>query len=462
MRNSKGYAGFRRLVLVVVENALLVGCVFLAVRLRLYHQHLGPADLLPYLPRAVVAAAVFQIFLHLRDVYDFGRTRRFIELSYRLGQALLLSVITLAFIYYALPELHLWRGTFAIALALMSGFLIVWHSLLRVYIGVRPAHSNLLVIGTGRLARELVVEIIKRPDLGIRVLGFVDPDPAMKGKSIVNPSVIGAPADLPELVARHEVDHIAVEMADRRGCMPVDELLKLKLKGVAVEEATGMYERIAGKIPVANLKPSWMIFNTGFQVSRRKLLQKRLFSIVISSFLLLLCAPVFPLLALLIKLDSRGPVFYRQERVGENGRIFTLYKFRSMFQDAEKGTGPVWSHPSDRRVTRVGRILRRLRLDELPQLYNVLRGDMSLVGPRPERPHFVKELSSLIAFYELRHSVKPGLTGWAQIHFEYGNSVQDAVEKLQYDLFYIKNMSALLDLAILFETFKTVLVRRGS
>lgn len=462
MRALRRYPTFGRFGLVVIENVMLVCCVFAAVRIRLYYQDLRPADLLPYLPKALAAALVFQIFLHLRDVYDFERTRTLVQLSYRLGQALLLSVITLSSLYYALPELLLWRGTFAIALVLMCGFLAGWHALLRVYLGVRPPQSNLLVLGTGRLARELVAEILKRPELGIHVCGFLDPDPALKGKSIVNPCVVGSPAELAQLVAAQRVDRIAVEMTDRRGQMPVDELLRLKLKGIAVEEATSLYERVAGKIPVVNLKPSWMIFNGGFEVSRRKLLQKRVFSIAAALVLLVFFLPFLPLLALLIKLDSPGPVFYRQERVGKDGRIFTLYKLRSMHRDAEKQTGPVWANRADPRVTRVGRILRRLRLDEVPQLYNVLRGDMSLVGPRPERPHFVRELSALIPFYELRHSVKPGLTGWAQIHFRYANSMQDAVEKLQYDLYYIKNMSPLLDLMILFETAKTVLVRRGS
>ena len=462
MHTAQRYPGFRRLGLVLTESTLLTGCVFAAVRLRLYYQSLGAHDLLAYLPKAFTVALIFQLFLHLCDVYDFERTRTLLQLGYRLGRALLLCVITLAFLYYALPDLLLWRGTFAIALVLMCAFLVVWHAFLRIYLDVRPPQSNLLVLGTGRLAKELVAEILKRPELGIRVCGFLDPDPAMKGKSIVNPRVVGSPAELTELVAAQHIDRIAVEMADRRGQMPVDELLKLKLKGVAVEEATSLYERVAGRIPIVNLKPSWMIFNGGFEVSRARLLQKRILSIVASLVLLIFFSPFLLLLALLIKLDSPGPVFYPQERVGKDGKIFTLYKLRSMYQDAEKHTGPVWADRSDPRVTRMGRIMRRLRLDEVPQLFNVLRGDMSLVGPRPERPRFVRELSSLIPFYDLRHSVKPGLTGWAQIHFGYANSVHDAVEKLQYDLFYIKNMSPMLDLVILFETAKTVLVRRGS
>ena len=244
--------------------------------------------------------------------------------------------------------------------------------------------------------------------------------------------------------------------------MPIEDLLNLKTRGVAVEEATGLYERITGKIALENLKPSWMIFNPGFEVSKSMLLRKRLLSLIVSVLLLAIFSPVILLLLLLIKLDSSGPVFHKQERVGQNGRVFTLWKFRSMHRDAERDTGPVWAVEGDSRVTRIGRFLRRTRLDELPQIYNVLRGDMSLVGPRPERPKFVQELSEQIPYYHLRHAVKPGVTGWAQINCEYGNSVKGAVEKLQYDLFYIKNLSMLLDFLVVFETIKTVLVRKGS
>jgi exopolysaccharide biosynthesis polyprenyl glycosylphosphotransferase len=229
-----------------------------------------------------------------------------------------------------------------------------------------------------------------------------------------------------------------------------------------IEEATSLYERLTGKIPVDNLKPSWMIFNEGFAVSVGVLVQKQITSFLVSGILLVPFLPLLPIIALLIKLDSKGPVFHRQERVGKDGKTFTLWKFRSMYVDAERDTGPVWSSPEDWRVTRVGKLLRRTRLDELPQLYNILKGDMSLIGPRPERPYFVDHLSSIVPFYNLRHAVKPGVTGWAQIKYRYANSIDDAIEKLQYDLFYIKNLSWLLDVIILFDTAKTVLVRRGS
>jgi sugar transferase (PEP-CTERM system associated) len=456
------YLAFRRLGAVIIEHLLLVACVLDAVHIRGAAAYGSNLEISQYVLRAVLMALVFQVFLHLRDVYDFSTTLSFGHFFARLGQALLLASGFLTFLFFAVPDLIVGRGVFAIAIILVSGFLTIWHTLLRLYLGVRAPRSSVLVLGTGRLARELVTEILRRPELGIAIVGFADDDPALLGASIVNPRVIGLAQDLPRLAMEYQVDKVVVELQDRRGRLPMDELLTLKTQGIVIEEATGMYERVTGKIAIENLKPSWLIFNSGFEVSHSALLQKRIFSLIVSTVLLILASPIMLLMMILIKLDSHGPVFFRQKRVGQNSRIFTLWKFRSMRQDAEENTGPVWSTRGDARVTRVGRLLRRTRIDELPQLFNIFLGDMSLVGPRPERPHFVKELAAMIPFYHLRHTVRPGVTGWAQINYEYGNSVKDAVEKLQYDLFYIKHMSWLLDSAIILETIKTVLVRRGS
>jgi sugar transferase (PEP-CTERM system associated) len=373
-----------------------------------------------------------------------------------------MATIALCVLYFVAPDITVGRGVFGISLLLSSIFLVLWHTFLRLYLGVRTPHTNLLVLGTGNLAREAVREILRHPELGIKVIGFVDDNPELVGVSIVNPKVIGMYEDLPQLVAKHRIDRIVVGLQDRRGKLPIKDLLDFKTRGVAVEEATTFYERIAGKIPIENLKPSWMVFNSGFGVSKRMLVEKRILSLIVSLIMLVVCSPIILLLMLLIKLDSKGPVFYKQERVGQDGRTFTLIKFRSMFENAEIQTGPVWSTEGDSRITRIGYIMRRTRLDELPQLYNVLLGDMSLVGPRPERPHFVQQLAETIPFYPLRHIIKPGVTGWAQINYGYANSLDHAVEKLQYDLFYIKNMSWILDALIILETIKTVLVKKGS
>jgi sugar transferase (PEP-CTERM system associated) len=457
------YLTFRKFGAVIIENLLLVFCVMDAIQIRFFNVSYAEAlDFQTNLLRAFVIAVVFQTFLHLRDVYDFRKTSSFGHFFIHLGQALILASCALVIIFYVIPTLEVGRGILAIALILSAIFLTIWHTLLRLYFGLRSPRSNVLVVGTGRLARELVTEILRHAELGINVVGFADDNPANIGVSIVNPKVIGLCQDLPKIVTDHKVDHIAVELQDRRGHLPIEDLLTLKTQGIAIEEATSLYERVTGKIALENLKPSWMIFNPGFEVSNSAMLRKRILSILISLLLLAFTFPVLILVVILIKLDSKGPAFHKQERVGMNGKTFVLWKFRSMKVNAEDETGPVWASKNDPRVTRIGRLLRRLRIDEFPQLYNVLRGDMSLVGPRPERPLFVKELLESIPFYHLRHAVKPGVTGWAQINSDYTNSVKGAMEKLQYDLFYVKNMSLLLDMLIVFETAKTVLVRKGS
>jgi sugar transferase (PEP-CTERM system associated) len=283
------------------------------------------------------------------------------------------------------------------------------------------------------------------------------------GRSLVNPSVIGTLPDLLPLVQSHRVSLIIVALDDRRGKMPVSELLQCRLAGIRVEEGTSFYERLTGKIQVRNLRPSWLVFSQGFNKPRLLLTGKRAGELVTAALALLLVAPFLILIALLIKLDSRGPVFYRQERVGEKGRSFSLLKFRTMHTNAEAATGPVWATGTeDRRLTRVGRLLRRARLDELPQLLNVLAGEMSYCGPRPERPHFVEQLRHIIPYYGERHSVKPGITGWAQIKFGYGSNIEDAEEKLQYDLYYVKHMSLRLDLGIIVDTLKVMVTGRGA
>jgi len=407
---------------------------------------------------AFIAAITFQMALHLRDVYDFRGKASSPDFLVRLGQALLMASAVLAVANHFFPAVIV-RLTTLIRVSLV---LSLWHILLRLYFGIRTQRSNVLIIGTGQLARALATEILHQPHLGFGVAGFLDDNPELQGVSIVNPKVIGFNKDLARLVSEKKVQKIVVELQDRRGRLPFDDLLLLKTHGVEIEEATSLYERLTGKIPIHNLKPSWMIFNDGFEVSVGLLIVKEITSFLVSAFLLLVFLPLLPIVALLIKLDSRGPVFHSQERVGQDGKLFTLWKLRSMYEDAERHTGPVWSDSKDQRITRLGKYLRRTRLDELPQLYNTLKGDMSLVGPRPERPYFVKQLSEIVPFYNLRHSVKPGVTGWAQIKYRYGNTVEDAIEKLQYDLFYIKNMSWLLDVVILIDTAKTVLVRKGS
>ncbi len=304
----------------------------------------------------------------------------------------------------------------------------------------------------------------RRHELGVEIVGFIDPDPARVGEPVINPGVIGTIEDIPSIVRARAVDRVVVSLADARGKLPMEKLLRMKLEGATTfDHLATVYEEYTGKIAIENLRPSWLIFSSGFRKTRALVAAKRLIDIVASAVGLLALLPLMLVVGLAVRLTSRGPALYHQRRVGESGRVFTLHKFRSMRVDAEAGTGAVWAAKAgDARVTRVGRVLRMTRLDELPQLWNILVGEMSLVGPRPERPEFVQSLTLEIPFYGERHVVKPGLTGWAQVRYTYGASVEDALEKLQYDLYYIKNMSLALDCYIVVDTLKTVILRRGA
>jgi sugar transferase (PEP-CTERM system associated) len=321
---------------------------------------------------------------------------------------------------------------------------------------------RVLIFGAGEKAASLL-DLPHRADLrGFKLVGLVHPEGtplAVDQKWLINGSV-----GLLELVRRHEVDEIVVAVDDRRNGLPVQELLDCKLRGTAITDALSFYERETGRVNVDLLYPSWMIFSDGFIRNRLQLVTQRTFDVIASVVLLLLTWPVMLVTALLIFAESGGrhPILYRQTRVGYEGRVFEVLKFRSMRPDAEQDGRAVWAKENDERVTGIGAVIRKYRIDELPQIFNVLRGDMSFVGPRPERPTFVAELSRKIPFYRERHSVKPGITGWAQLCYRYGSTDEDAIEKLQYDLYYVKNRSFLFDLMILLQTAEVVLWRQGA
>ena len=311
------------------------------------------------------------------------------------------------------------------------------------------------MVGFGSRAERLVEGLRTRQDLGMELVGW-------SGALGARPSMDELGYKLIHTARKQGLDRVIVALDDRRGMLPMSELLELRLNGVAIEEATTLLEKISGKIELEQLRPSWLIFSAGFSLSARAQLLRRILSSLIAFTILVLTLPLIPLIALAIKLTSSGPILYRQSRVGRNGNTFLCCKFRTMRKDAEADCGATWAADDDPRITRVGRVLRKSRLDEIPQLWNVFKGDMGFIGPRPERPEFVEWLNREIPFYSLRHSIPPGLTGWAQVRYKYGNSVEDAREKLQYDLYYIKNCSIGLDFLILFETLKTVTLGRGA
>jgi sugar transferase (PEP-CTERM system associated) len=321
--------------------------------------------------------------------------------------------------------------------------------------------KRLLILGTGRLAQELGQLLVFARERHYEVVGFLDHDPSRVGERIVNPSVIGTYPQLFEIVERYSVRNIAVCLEDRRGTLPLETLLDFKVMGIEVVDGHDMYEEEAGRLSIDLLKPSTLIFSRGFRRRTVSMVCKRAMDFTGVLAALVVLAPILAFFALLIKVDSEGPVIYRQTRVGRHGMPYSMLKFRSMLWDAEL-QGPRWASEGDPRVTRVGRWLRKWRLDELPQLINVLKGEMSLVGPRPERPIFVQDLRRTIPYYDLRHTVRPGITGWAQIRFRYAASHEDSHVKLQYDLYYLKNLSLALDLRILLESIRVVLKGQGS
>jgi sugar transferase (PEP-CTERM system associated) len=420
----------------------------------------GPVD--GNLWKIVLVTVVCQLCLYYNDFYDLTLVHSNRELIVRLLQAVGAASIVLAALYFTIPALMIGDGIFVSALFVFLVGILGWRLLFNHLTGTLRMQERILIVGTGDTARKVARQILDQHDFAYAVIGFIDDDASRVGERIVNPAIIGTPADIPGMIARHEVDRIVVGLADRRGKLPVEELLHAKMAGVRVEEATTTYERVTGKILIDDLRPSWLIFSDGFRVSRAARWTKRVIDLLLAFMLAVLSFPLMVLTAIAIRLESTGPVLYCQERVGENGRTFTLCKFRSMRTDAEKGGTPIWATDGDARITRVGNFIRKTRLDELPQLWNVVLGDMSFVGPRPERPFFVAELAKDIPFYQQRHAVKPGLTGWAQVKYRYGSSREDSMEKLRYDLYYIKHLSVFFDLTIVFDTVKVVLFRKGA
>ncbi len=463
MRAILGGLTWRRLSLVAVDHLLIVAGVLGAVVIRLSAD--SPLVSWASVWRAMIAAALLQIAMHYSDLYDLRTVRRRRDLLVGLAQSVGVTALVLAGVYYWVPALVVGRGVFLIAGVLVLLLLIVWRVTFEWLSSRLGPTERLLFVGTSSAAVELARELTeRRTELGVELVGFVDVGPSRDREAgDATPGALGTVVDIPRIVREQRIDRVVVSLADARGMLPMDKLLEMKLAdGVRFDHLPSVYEEYTGKIAVENLRPSWLIFSEGFRKTPALVTAKRLLDVSLASIGLLLAAPVMGLVAVAVRRSSAGPALYHQTRVGQNGRTFTVHKFRSMRADAEAATGAVWAQKGDPRVTGLGRFLRRTRLDELPQLWNVLRGDMSFVGPRPERPEFVSDLTTQIPFYGQRHAVRPGLTGWAQVRHSYGSTVADALQKLQFDLYYIKHMSVAFDLYIVLETTKTVLMRRGS
>ena len=405
--------------------------------------------------KLLIVTLIVLLFSHWLDLYNPSSFSEKWEQTFRLLLVLGLVALALAVIVFFFPRSLPGRDSSLMGLIILTFTLFGWRTIY-AWLSQQPyLREKVYVLGTGERAQRLVQGLRERSELGVEVVGWTGTMPGAFTLEAIA-------AHLTELSKQHSVHRVIVAMPDRRGTIPVQQLLLLRLNGVKIEEATSWLEKMSGRIEVEQLYPSWLIFAEGFRFSSGFIVLRRMFSILASAGLLILVLPIIPFVILAIKLDSPGPVLYRQKRVGLAGNTFFCYKFRTMRQDAEADTGATWATDDDPRITRVGHFLRSSRLDEIPQLWCVLKGDMGFVGPRPERPEFVEWLTKEIPYYPVRNFIRPGITGWAQIRYKYGNTLEDAKEKLQYDLFYIKNASVGLDLLIMFQTIKIVLLGRGA
>lgn len=449
--------------MILADAAILYGGVILAMYLRLGLA--GSANELNAKNgwlKIALASAVCILILYFYDLYDYIVMTNRRELMLRLVQALGIAWVLLALLFYFVPLLLIGRGVSVISVPLVLCLLLGWRIGIHMLTGHPDIGEKILVVGTGKTALDTAEAVWERRDAGYRIVGFISENGAKPREKLGQSVILGKGPDLEDVIRNEKVDRVVIAVRERRGAFPTEALLKMSLAGdVSIEECTSFFERITGKVHVDMLRPSWLIYAGRRRDSPIKLVVRELFHRVLALIGLIVALPVAFLTAILIKLESRGPVFYKQERVGKNGHAFNVIKFRSMKTDAESDGKPMWAVSNDERVTRIGKIIRKLRIDETPQFWNILKGEMNFVGPRPERPHFVKQLAKEISFYEHRHLVAPGLTGWAQIKYPYGASVSDAIQKLQYDLYYIKNQSLTLDMVIVFETVKTVLFGKG-
>jgi sugar transferase (PEP-CTERM system associated) len=452
------------LLLGFCELLLLAASLSLAMYLRYFN---APDELAEFsrhlLERSLLFAFVIMLGMAALGQYQTHMRSSWFGLLARQLVAFALGGVGLIVAYYVVPQAYVGRGVMGIALLLGLILVMAFRSVFMRLVEIEALKRQVLILGAGQRAAQIHNRMRRRSDRrGFCIVGYV-PCP---NETVVIPDsqLLRMNISLPSLVQRRQVDEIVVGVDDRRGSLPMDDLLECRQAGITITDLTTFCERESGRVQLSLLDPSWLVFSGGFNATPLRRLSKRCFDLAAATVLMLLTWPLMLLMVLAIRLESGAgqPILYRQERVGERGRTFWLLKFRSMRTDAELDGVARWASKHDDRVTRVGRIARKLRFDELPQLWNVLKGQMSIVGPRPERPQFVADLEPKIRYYNLRHCLKPGLAGWAQLSYPYGASEEDAAEKLKYDLFYVKNHNLMLDLLILVQTVEVVLFGRGA
>lgn len=451
-----------RNVLFFVLEGFVIFCTFLALSVFLTVSPSYLFDALLVL-KIIFATTICVICLYYNDLYDFQLVKTMTEMSIRLLQSLGIASILLAAVYYAFPMAIIDEYVYVSSILILIIFITGWRFFYLGILSKGTFNEDIVLVGSSDLSFDIYKKITETIDCGYNVKAVFpdsgDNDIEKFGESVTFYYNIN---NLYNTATSGKIKKIVVAMKEQRGSFPFRELVQCRSAGLEVINGFSFYEQLTGKILVDKINPSWLIFSEGFKKSLTRKFLKRLTDIFGSVAMLTLLFPFMILIAFLIKIDSKGPVIFSQDRVGKNKKEFMMHKFRSMVNDAEKATGPVWAGEDDPRITKIGKFIRKFRIDELPQLWNVLKGEMSLVGPRPERKHFTDNLEKDIPFYGQRFLVKPGLTGWAQISFDYAATVEDSMEKLNYELFYIKNMTTTLDLFILIRTVKIVLFGRGS
>ena len=440
-------------LLQLFESLLAGACLFLAHYLRHGRFDFGAVVIEGGVLRLVAYVLVVITVSYLFNLYEF---RRFSEAGYiyiRVIAATITSLLILSALFYILPGIGFWRGVLLFSMLLFASTQIINRWVIRRFSRASIFANKVLILGAGELAAQ-IADIVPRDDNIHSYVRFVA---CTENEPLVDPAmIVGHIGDIKGIIQDYRPQTLIVALSERRGNLPLKEIMHYKLQGIEVMEAPAYFEQVSGCLLLEQVRPSSFIYNQRFRMTPFMRSYKRLFDIALSMIGLTVIAPFFPFIALAIRLDSKGPIFFKQLRVGENEREFYVYKFRTMADNAEKETGAVWAQKNDPRVTKVGQLMRKTRIDEIPQLYNVVKGDMSLIGPRPERMNFVERLKESIPYYSTRHFVKPGVTGWAQVRYPYGASDEDAMEKLRYDLYYIKNYSIFLDFKIILDTIRVV------
>ncbi len=460
LRIFNHYISSTVILLLGTELLVLMSMFYLGIILRFPDLTLGPVVLTRYFTEASTFTLIILLSMASIGMYQLETKPDIKDILIRLMPSLVLGFGFMILIFYLIPDLYFGRGILGIALFLALPALLITRCALLIWLNLETFASRAVILGTGAKAQECInLHKINPRRAGLKIVCFIplpgeehhvalsEIRPLMESESLIS------------LTKRFNANEIIVAIQNRRNNnFPIEDLLECKLHGIKVTDEADFFEREKGQLRVSSLYPSWLVFGDGFDQSSLRSVIKRSFDLAASVILLTVTLPIILVAALCILIEGGPPIFYRQKRVGKGGETFMVLKFRSMKDEAEKGGKPQWAVTDDPRITRVGNIIRKLRIDELPQIFNVLKGEMSFVGPRPERPYFVEHLCAEIPYYNARHSIKPGITGWAQVRYRYGASVKDAIEKLQYDLYYVKNHSLFLDIIIIIDTIEVVVL----